>query len=398
MSRTPGLLVCVVAAAVIVLGAPGGAAAIPWDVAGAIPPSRTPPPVRPDPLCLQSYADDAPRGGPPLRFGVGPRLAGEAGGTQRTPVVPEDAAARDRAIRRLHGDRPFFVRLNRLFMADGTAGIRRFTRLARHFARQGLDVEVQVRYHPRPADDGDVATWLAYVRRVVRAFGPDHRVVALQITNEVNLGFSPNTSDGAYRRAVDALVRGVQTAKRESRRRGYRWQRIGFNVAWRHPDPAKDAAFWTALGRRGGARLRAATDYVGLDTYPGTFTPGILTPGAPPVADLGDAFLEGLAQLRECFMPMAGFRRSTPIRIDETGYPTGPGRPDETAQARAVAALVRAAVAHRGTYGITHFNWFGLRDNDSHGPDFQSFFGLLRDDYSAKPAFAAYRRLIARDG
>src|SRR5688572_32333884 len=51
-----------------------------------------------------------------------------------------------------------------------------------------------------------------------------------------------------------------------------------------------------------------------------------LLPNSPPIVNLGDAFLEGLAQMRECYMPKAGFTRSTPLRIEETGYPTGPGR------------------------------------------------------------------------
>src|SRR5665648_469255 len=54
------------------------AAAIPWDQGGAVPPAATPPPEVPDPLCERSYADDGPRRGPPIRFGIGPRLAGEA--------------------------------------------------------------------------------------------------------------------------------------------------------------------------------------------------------------------------------------------------------------------------------------------------------------------------------
>src|SRR5690349_2142662 len=53
------------------------ASAIPADAVGAVPPAATPAPESPDPLCEQSYADDEPRGGPPIRFGVGPRLAGE---------------------------------------------------------------------------------------------------------------------------------------------------------------------------------------------------------------------------------------------------------------------------------------------------------------------------------
>ena len=380
------------------LAAAGTAVAIPWDVAGAVPPSRTGPPKLPDPLCSQSYANDPERGGPPITFGVGPRLAGEGGAQNTTPVTPENFAKRDRAIAELKGHRALYVRLNRLFMSDGDQGIRAFRRLADRFAREGLDVELQVRYHPSPADNGDIAKWLAFVRKVVRTFGPNHRVTALQITNEVNVTFTPNTSDGFYKNAVRALVDGVIAAKQESLRHGYRWQKIGFNYAWRSADFSVDARFWHDIATLGGKRLRRATDYVGIDTYPGTFTPGILLPNSPPIVNLGDAFLEGIAQLRECYMRHAGFGMSTPIRIDETGYPNGPGRPDEAAQARALSAIVRTAVAYRGTYNVTALNWFGLRDNNSHGPNFQSFFGLLRDDYSPKPAFGVYRRLVARYG
>ena len=68
--------------------------------------------------------------------------------------------------------------------ADGARGIARFERLARRFTRHGIEVELQVRYHPRPADDGDLSSWLRFVRRVVRAFGPNRLVTGLQITNE----------------------------------------------------------------------------------------------------------------------------------------------------------------------------------------------------------------------
>ena len=60
----------------------------------------------------------------------------------------------------------------------------------------------------------------------------------------------------------------------------------------------------------------------------------------------------------------------------------------------AALILVQKATA----YGVTNVNWFGLRDNNSAGPDFQSYFGLLRDDYSRKPAFPIYRKLIRRLG
>ncbi len=386
------------AAALVVLLAAAPAAAIPWDVAGAIPPSKTGPPRRPDPLCLQSYAGDPMRGGPALRFGIGPLPAGEGGTGNATPLVPQNLRRRDRALARLKGHRYLSVRLNRLFMSDGAKGIREYQRLANRFTRRGIDVELQVRYHPARADNGKIAKWLAFVRKVVRAFGPNRRVTALQITNEVNLDFSPNTSDGYYRNAVPALVQGVIAAKRESTRLGYRWQKIGFNYAWRNADFKQDAQFWHEVGKLGGRTLRRATDYVGIDIYPGTFTPGILLPNSPPIKNLGDAWLEGIAQVRKCYMPKAGFTISTPIRVEETGYPTGPDRPGDAAQARALSAFVHTAVHYRGTYNITDFNWFDLRDNNSHGPNFQSYFGLLRDNYSPKPAFGAYRKLIARYG
>ena len=373
------------------------ASAVPWDRGGAIPPSQTPSPEQHDPHCLESYADDPPAGGPYVRFGVGPRLAGESGTQQTVPTVREDPAERDAAVRRLAGRRFFAVRLNRLFMEDGLTGIRRFERLARHFARQGLEVELQVRYHPAPRDDGDIAKWLRYVRRVVRAFGPIRRVTGLQITNEVNIGFSPNTSDGAYGRALEALVEGVVAAKRESRRLGHSHQQIGFNYAWRFDfaDARNDSRFWERLGREGGRRLRRHTDWVGIDLYPGTFAPGTLFPAT--VVDFGDAFLEGIAQTRECFMRKAGFTKRTRLRIEETGYPTGPGR-SEGDQATATRAFARAAHRYRGTYKISDFRFFGLRDNNSEGPSFQQHFGLLRDDYSEKPAFEVFRRAIRRYG
>ena len=388
MTKRPLLLI---ATCCCTFAIPPFAQAAPWDRAGTIPPSKTPNAVAPDPLCLQSYANDRARGGRALRFGIGPRLAGESGAGQTVPLTKEVPAKRDAALRRLKGRRFFAVRLNRLFSADGRRGIAQFKRLADHFTRRGLEIELQVRYHPRPEDDGDIGKWLSFVRQVVRTFGPNKAVTGLQITNEVNITFSRNTSDGAYRNAVAALVRGVVAAKKTSRALGYRHQRIGFNYAWRFGD-AGDAAFWDRLGAEGGATLRRHTDWVGLDIYPGTFVPSQST-----VVNLGDALLEGIAQMRECFMRKAGFRRSMPIRIEEIGWPTGPGR-TEAAQRGAVSALVRAAHRYRGTYNVTDFRWFGLRDNNSQGPNFQSHYGLLRDDYSAKPGFHTYRKLVARYG
>ena len=190
------------------LALPASATAIPWDRSGSVLPGETAAPVLPDPQCLESYADDSPEGGPAISFGVGPRLAGEVGAGQMVPLVPPNRKMRDSALRKLAGNRSFTVRLNRLFMEDGAEGIARFRRMALHYASLGFRVELQVRYHPAEAQNGNIRAWVAYVRKVVRAFSPIRRVSALQITNEVNLAFSPNTSDGFYEKAPNALIRG----------------------------------------------------------------------------------------------------------------------------------------------------------------------------------------------
>lgn len=382
----------VLAVGALIFGsAPPVAVAIPWDMGGAVPPSRTPPAARPDPLCQQSYANDRPHGGPALRFGIGPDPSGDSGAAQTTPLVPTNRAKRDAALVKLKGRRSLTVRLNRLFESDGVRGIRHFQRETRDYRRLGIDVELQVRYHPRPIDDGNIAKWLRFVRRVVRTFGPMRNVTGLQIANEVNLAISPNTSDGSFKNAKLAVVRGVIAAKRLAEKLGDRQLSIGFNYAWRF-DARTDAAFWTAIGRLGGRVFRRDVDWVGVDAYPGTFIPG-----EAQIVHPGDAFLESLAQVRECYMPKAGFPRRIPIRIEETGWPTGPGRSAQM-QEQALEAIVLTSVRYRGTYNVSDFRWFDLRDNNSHGANFQSHFGLLRDDYRPKPAFGAYRRLIARFG
>ena len=114
------------------------------------------------------------------------------------------------------------------------------------------------------------------MRRVVDAFGRNRGVIAMTITNEVNVAISPNTSDGAYPRAMDALIGGIETAHAEAERRRFRQLRFGFTYAYRF---AGDPAFFTYLGAHGGQAFRRAVDFVGLDFYPGTIVPPVLAPG-----------------------------------------------------------------------------------------------------------------------
>src|SRR5690606_36646858 len=120
--------------------------------------------------------------------------------------------------------------LNRLFFSDGRAGIRRFARRVDRYARAGFRSEIQVRYHPDPAQEGDIKAWARFVRNAVRKLGRKRSAVAFTITNEATLPISPNTSDGAYPGVIRALVRGVVAADRQLRRLDRRRVPVGFSV------------------------------------------------------------------------------------------------------------------------------------------------------------------------
>ena len=100
-------------------------------------------------------------------------------------------------------------------------------------------------------------------------------------------------------------------------------------------------------------------------------------------------------------MPRARLGARIPLWITENGVPTG--SLSDRGQAAALGQLVRAAQAFSGTFDITDYRWFNLRDSIPAPPlgtarPIFAFDGLLRADYSAKPAFATYRGLIARYG
>ena len=327
--------------------------------------------------------------GPAVRFGITP--AGEAGAIgEPVPLVPIDQRKTVAALRQLRAPHsPFVLRLNRFFWSDsGRGGLKRFRALARRYTKRGFLVELQLRYHPRPDQEGQIRAWLRFVRKVTRIFGRNRRVVGLQVANEVNFyPIAADASDSAYAGAQEALVRGVIAARRVADRRGYRQLEIGFNWAYR-TDPNREANFWNYLRDSGGARFARAVDWVGLDAYPGTVFPPVEPPGGER-----DGIVAAMSQLRRCFMPIAGLGPEIPIHVEENGWPTGPGRSEES-QAAAMRAMVGAVHEFRGTYNVSDYRWFDLRDHNSSSANFQQHYGLLRDDYSAKPAFGLYRELV----
>jgi len=328
--------------------------------------------------------------GPPVRFGINARaVTGQIGPTP-APSLPEDPARHLAKLNELRRPgAPFPLRLTRFFWRDGEAAFQQFLAMTELYTSRGYPVELQVRYQPNEQEEGDIAAWVDHVREVVRRFGPNRLVVGLQIANEVNITFSPDSSDGAYEGAREALVRGVIAAKDEATLLGHDQLRIGFNWAYR-TDPANETSFWQALRDRGGPEFVQSLDFIGLDVYPGTIFP----PAEAGAADYRDGMVNAMSTIR-CYATIPAIPTSVAIEIGENGWPTFPGRSYED-QALILRVMVQAVNDFRGTYNVHDYRWFNLRDSQTGHPGVFQNSGLLEDDYEEKPAFAAYRELVAR--
>lgn len=329
----------------------------------------------------------------PLVFGIypggGAGTVGPAGQTR-----PEVAELRRDALLRLRpSGRPFVLHLYDEFTtrADARAVPGWLADQIDDYSRQGFKIELVLRYRPQRRL-GDVRGFERFVRARVRQLGSDRNLTHLQVTNEANITVAPDAADGAYRGARRALVRGVVAAKREARRRGHRRLRIGFN--WADEDRRAGRRFFSALRREGGRRFARSVDWVGVDAYPGTWGPA-LPPGELDAA-VGASIERTLRTLRRDLLPRAGLRRAR-LHFSETGFPTGVDR-SEAMQRTVMQATIRTVSRLRRRYGVTDLRWFDLRDADSSNPSFESQYGIMRDDYSPKAAFGAFRALVRRLG
>jgi hypothetical protein len=322
-----------------------------------------------------------------LRFGITPLVKAGQVGPAPADAVAEDKPKTHRALARLRPDGgPFVLRLNRFFWSKRSEGVQRYLRLADRFTSRGYLVELQLRYHPDERQEGHIDRWARFVRRVVRRFGPNERVVAIQVTNEVNLTVSPDSSDGAFDRARGALVRGVIAAADAVERNRFEHLEVGFNWFYR-TDPENERSFWEHIRDRGGRRFVRAVDWIGLDAYPDTFFP----PAEPP-GEERDGMVSAMSTLR-CLARIPGIPRSVPMKVEENGWPTPPGRTYER-QAGFLRNVVDAVHDFRGTYNVSDYRWFNLRDADTDDPRLAQRYGLIESDYDRKPAFGAYQRLV----
>lgn len=233
----------------------------------------------------------------------------------------------------------------------------------------------------------DLDGWLTFIREAIHLYGS--KLSTLQITEEANLTTVP-TVDGCIPQVRQALVQGIIAAREEAQRQGLDIQ-IGFNAVPTF-DPTND--FWPSLAALGGQPFLDALNYVGLDFFPDVFRP--LAPDGVP-GDLRTSVVGVLTHFRNVSLATASIPTGVPLHITENGWPTGPARSYER-QATVIETIIRTIYEQRERFNITHYELFDLRDADSANPDLFFQFGLLRDDYSPKPAFERYCQLIAELG
>ena len=315
-----------------------------------------------------------------LRFGVylgGPLEAHREMPTGK-PDVPEEI---NRVLDLLQGDKHFLVRTYLGFTgSDEDAELLDMPSmpdLARYTWR-GRKLDLVLSNWDR---SGNMSTWTDFIENVIARYGP--YIGCLQICEEPNLYEYPG--DGRFGSAVENILTGVKVARHFLKQRALT-PNVGFNAV---PCSDPNDGFWREMAQRIDSSFINCLDYVGLNFYPDV--------AVPLVGEMPAEVSKVLTHFREETLQAASIPGSVPIHICENGWPTGPAR-YYTRQAELIEQMVRTVYELRGRLNITHYELFSLRDADTANPDPNHQFGLLRDDYSPKPAFAVYRQLVQELG
>lgn len=235
----------------------------------------------------------------------------------------------------------------------------------------------------------ELSNWLGFIRKVIDRYGS--HLASLQITNEPNLSFM----EGSKPYIIEALVEGVIAAKKETRERSLP-TKIGFGSV---PDsPAAVPHFWENLAKAEGKTFIDSVDFVGHNFYVDVFEDQPLV-----LKEIPAAVERTLRNFRKKALVTAGIPSSVPIRVTENGWPTGRNpvanidRSYER-QAEVLETVIRMIYDLCQELNISHYELFGLRDADSSKEDLFHQYGIMRDDYSPKPAYDTFKKLIQELG
>lgn len=294
------------------------------------------------------------------------------------PDAPDEV---NRALDRLQNDRHLIVRTYLRFTGtDADVFLQDLPSVAElaRYTWNGRKLDLVLSNWDRT---GNMARWSGFIEHAVERYGA--YVQNLQICEEPNVFEYPG--DGRFGHSVNAVLGGVKTARAALRKRGLNCA-VGFNSV---PTCATNDGFWPEFSQRVDQAFLNALDYVGLNLY--------VDVAEPLVGKVEDAVEKVLAEFRNETLAKAGIPATIPIHICETGWPTGPQR-FYTRQADILQSIVNKVYEMRGELNINQFELYSLRDADTANPDGSHQFGILRDDYSPKPAFETYRQLIQQYG
>ncbi len=247
-------------------------------------------------------------------------------------------------------------------------------------------------------NEEDLTGWKNTINKMIRKYGS--YLGSLQITEEANVQVP--YMDGNFKNVRQALVQGVITAKEEIRKQNLNIK-VGFNST---PIFNPADTFWTEIKELANEPFYDSLDYVGFDFFPDVFQPIKFT-------NLKKVVTLVLKKFRKQDLTGAGIPSSVPIRITENAWSTGPNRPYEQ-QVKTIEAVIKTIYALKDELNITGYEYHQLRDADSsefegdivNNSEYddaatllrQHQFGLLKDDYTPKPAFETYRKLIEELG
>ncbi|HVW99920.1 MAG TPA: hypothetical protein VHA52_05740, partial [Candidatus Babeliaceae bacterium] len=231
----------------------------------------------------------------------------------------------------------------------------------------------------------EINHWLDFIRKVITRYGP--HLSSLQITNEPNLSFM----EGSKPYILQVLVEGVVAAKNEIREKNLPLK-VGFGSV--PESPVSVPHFWESLAKIGDNRFIDSLDFVGHNFYIDVFEEKPLD-----LNEIIAAVELTLCNLRKKNLAVAGIPPSIPIKVSENGWPTGknPVARIERSYGRQMEVLetvVKTVYNLREELHISHYELFGIRDADSSNENLFYQYGIMRDDYSPKPAYDTFKNLI----
>jgi len=318
-----------------------------------------------------------------MNFGI---YIGSVAGTDKDLAVgkPDNPNAIQDALKKLEQDgHSLIIRGYIHYLGNGKTGNEAPDNIIQ-YATTTRKIDLVLCYRSPKYDQRD---WTNTIRNVIQKYG-DH-LHSFQIAEEPNLK-DVFSGDGSFDDIYNALRDGVLTAKKEVGKCKNQIE-VGFNAAMSF-DPKDN--FWNFIGSNDCIPLRDAIDYIGLDFFPDVFRP-LPEEGFP--GNLTSTVKYVLHHFRNVVLNSGKIPLSVPVCITENGWSTGGSRSYER-QALIIETIIRALNEVKHELNIRSYELFSLRDADSKNDDLFYQFGILKDDYTPKPAFHKFRELIQELG